>query len=40
VVGFALGGLAIGVALVIFCLYAYFEARLTAAEEMAAGESR
>jgi hypothetical protein len=38
IVGFALGGLAVVVALAIFCLYAYFEAKLTAAEEMAAGE--
>ncbi len=39
-VGFVLGGLAIGIGLAVFCLYAYFEGRLTAAEEMAAGERR
>lgn len=36
--GFALGGLAVAVALVIFALYAFCESKLTAAEEMAAGD--
>lgn len=36
--GLTLGGLAAVAALVTFSLYAYFEAKLTAAEEMAAGE--
>jgi hypothetical protein len=36
-VGFAVGGLSIATALVIFALYAYFESKLTKAEEMAAG---
>jgi hypothetical protein len=35
--GFALGGLAAAAAGAIFVFYAYFEAKLTAAEEMAAG---
>lgn len=36
--GFLLGGLAAGGALIVFSLYAYYEAKLTAAEEMAAGD--
>jgi hypothetical protein len=38
VAAFVIGGIAIAVALAVFCLYAYFEAKLTAAEEMASGE--
>ena len=38
VAGLVLGGAALAVATGIFALYAYFEAKLTAAEEMAAGE--
>lgn len=37
-VGLGVGGLAAAVALIVFVLYAYFESKLTAAEEMAAGE--
>jgi hypothetical protein len=36
--GYAVGGLAVCVIVAVFCLYAYFESKLTAAEEMAAGE--
>jgi hypothetical protein len=38
VLGFVLGGLAIVTGVVVFGLYAYFESKLTAAEEMAAGK--
>jgi hypothetical protein len=38
ILGFVLGGVAAAGALIVFALYAYYEAKLTAAEEMAAGD--